>query len=132
MRTFLATILGLVVAISATKGIEILGHNLFPVELDISPTNVEELKLIMFKLPPHILAIVIIAHSLGLLFGIIVSRFIDKKSILPLYYICGLMILLAVINLLMIQHPLWFIITDITSLLIIATLFIRSASKSNS
>jgi hypothetical protein len=129
MRTFLATILGLVVGIAATKGLEILGHKLFPIELDIAPNNIEELKLLMFKVPPFFLVIVIIAHVLGLILGFTVSRLIEKKSILPLYYISGILLLFAVINLLTIKHPLWFVVTDLTLMVLISIIVIRKKSK---
>ncbi len=129
MKTFLATIIGIVVAIAATKGLEILGHNIFPVKLDIDPNNIEELKLIMFKIPVYLLVVIVFAHTLGLFLGFIVSRLIERKSILPLYYISGLMILLAVINLILIKHPTWFIISDLLALLLVSIAYIGTRKK---
>lgn len=130
MRTFLATLSGLIIGGIVIWVLEILGHILFPLPFKVDPTNLEQLRNLMFQVPLGALIALAVAHIVGVAVGMTFAKFIDKGNTMPLYIIGGLFLLSTGINLMAIPHPVWFSILDIAGVLIVSLLFIRSVKKS--
>lgn len=130
MRTFLATLTGLIIGGIVIWILEILGHILFPLPFKVDPTNLEQLRNLMFQVPLGALIALAIAHFVGVAVGMTIAKFIDKGNTMPLYIIGGLFLLSTGINLMAIPHPVWFSILDVAGVLIVSLLFIRSVKKS--
>lgn len=130
MKTFLATVAGIIVGVFTIWAMEAIGHLLFPLPAELTPTNLEELKQVVMIMPIKSLLVVIIAQIIGIFSGMYVGFIMQRESLTPLYIIAGLFIFSTVLNLISIPHPTWFMITDLLSILLVSLLFIRSVKKS--
>ena len=130
MKTFLATVTGIIVGVFTIWAIEAIGHLLFPLPAELTPTNLEELKQVVMIMPIKSLLVVIIAQIIGVVSGMYVGFIVQRESLTPLYIIAGLFIFSAVLNLILMPHPTWFMITDLLSILLVSLLFILSVKKS--
>ena len=130
MKTFLATVAGIIVGVFTIWAIEAIGHLLFPLPAELTPTNLEELKQVVMIMPIKSLLVVIIAQIIGVFSGMYVGFIMQRESLTPLYTIAGLFIFSTVLNLISIPHPTWFMIADLLSILLVSLLFIRSVKKS--
>ena len=130
MKTFLATVAGIIVGVFTVWAIEAIGHLLFPLPAELTPTNLEELKQVVMIMPIKSLLVVIIAQIIGVFSGMYVGFIMQRESLTPLYIIAGLFIFSTVLNLILMPHPTWFMITDLLSILLVSLLFIRSVKKS--
>lgn len=118
MKFVLATIAGLMVAAIITFGIESLSAVIFPFPDGADPTDMEWLKNNMESIPTGAMIIVALAHFIGIVCGMVVAGIISKTSVIPAYIVGALMLAGTVANLIMIPHPIWFMITDIIGALI--------------
>lgn len=130
MKTFLATVAGIIVGVFTIWAMEAIGHLLFPLPAELTPTNLEELKQVVMIMPIKSLLVVIIAQIIGIFSGMYVGFIMQRESLTPLYIIAGLFIFSTVLNLILMPHPTWFMITDLLSILLVSFLFIRSVKKS--
>lgn len=130
MKTFLATVAGIIVGVFTIWAMEAIGHLLFPLPAELTPTNLEELKQVVMIMPIKSLLVVIIAQIIGIFSGMYVGFIMQRESLTPLYIIAGLFIFSTVLNLILMPHPTWFMITDLSSILLVSLLFIRSVKKS--
>jgi len=130
MKTFLATVAGIIVGVFTIWAIEAIGHLLFPLPAELTPTNLEELKQVVMIMPIKSLLVVIIAQIIGVFSGMYVGFIMQRENLTPLYIIAGLFIFSTVLNLILMPHPTWFMITDLLSILLVSLLFIRSVKKS--
>ena len=130
MKTFLATVAGVIVGVFTIWAIEAIGHLLFPLPAELTPTNLEELKQVVMIMPIKSLLVVIIAQIIGVFSGMYVGFIMQRENLTPLYIIAGLFIFSTVLNLILMPHPTWFMITDLLSILLVSLLFIRSVKKS--
>lgn len=130
MKTFLATVAGIIVGVFTIWAMEAIGHLLFPLPAELTPTNLEELKQVVMIMPIKSLLVVIIAQIIGVFSGMYVGFIMQRENLTPLYIIAGLFIFSTVLNLILMPHPTWFMITDLLSILLVSLLFIRSVKKS--
>ena len=130
MKTFLATVAGIIVGVFTIWAMEAIGHLLFPLPAELTPTNLEELKQVVMIMPIKSLLVVIIAQIIGVFSGMYVGFIMQRESLTPLYIIAGLFIFSTVLNLILMPHPTWFMITDLSSILLVSLLFIHSVKKS--
>ena len=130
MKTFLATVAGIIVGVFTVWAIEAIGHLLFPLPAELTPTNLEGLKQVVMIMPIKSLLVVIIAQIIGVFSGMYVGFIMQRESLTPLYIIAGLFIFSTLLNLILMPHPTWFMITDLSSILLVSLLFIRSVKKS--
>jgi len=129
MRTFLATLIGIVIAMGIMMGLQMLGHTLFPVPIEINPNDTESIRINMDLIPTASLIMVIVAHSLGQLGGLLTAKLIDTSTKYPIYIIAGFLMLGTVANLASIPHPVWFAIVDVLAMILIALPFVLTKSK---
>lgn len=126
MRSFLATLTGIICGVLSIKLFEAIGQKLLPVKIPLDPSNLAEVKQFMFNLPVKVLITIILAHVLGLLTGMLVVRLIEKSTRTPLFIVSGMILLLAVLNLLYLPHPLWFILADLGLIMIVSFAYIQT------
>lgn len=126
MRSFLATLTGIICGVFSIKLFEAIGQKLLPVKIPLDPSNLAEVKQFMFNLPVKVLITIILAHVLGLLTGMLVVRLIEKSTRTPLFIVSGMILLLAVLNLLYLPHPLWFILADLGLIMIVSFAYIQT------
>ena len=109
--------------------IESLGHILYPMPEGIDPNNVEEIKKLMANVPAGALIIVLCAAFLGgLAGGFVAGKFDAENSKKHALIVGGILTLLGILNLIVIPHPIWFIIIDIVIYCVgayIGSLFIK-------
>ncbi|MDX2359358.1 MAG: hypothetical protein QNK23_01035 [Crocinitomicaceae bacterium] len=129
MKSFLATFIGVFVAIFAMMGIQMVGHNVFPVPPEINFEDPASLSENMHLIPAGSFIFILLAHSLGQLFGLLTAKLIDKTSAYPVYIIAGFLLLGTVANLVMIPHPVWFSIVDVLLMIAVALPFVLSKKK---
>lgn len=131
MRSFLATIIGAAASIGGIQLFEFLGHKIYPLgKLEgFHPKAPEDFLEIYMYYPVAALLLVITAHGLGLMIGLVVSRIIERSTLLPLFVVSGLLMLSAILNVLMMPHPFWFIVADLGLILILSFLFIATRKK---
>lgn len=129
MKPFIAAIAGILSAIVFVRLGEMAGHFLFP--LDAAQLNIDNISMrdLMLHLPLKVLLSVVVAHFIGLIIGLFVARLIDKSTMLPLYFVSGIMLLLSLINVLILPHPMWFVLADLGLQLLVAILFFRVVRK---
>lgn len=109
-----AALLGLVVGYLVVMGIEVLGHYLFPIPFQPTMENIEEY---MHQIPTGSLLMVVLAHLLGAAVAVITVLKLSRKK-LPAYIIAVLFFIMTISNLFMINHPVWFAITDVLAVLL--------------
>ncbi len=126
MRSFLATLAGIISGVFSIKLFEAIGQKFMPVKVALDPNNLAEIKQFMFKLPVKVLITIILAHVLGLLTGMLVVRLIEKSTRTPLFIVSGMILLLSVLNLLYLPHPLWFVLADLGLLMIVSFAYIQT------
>lgn len=104
---------------------ESVGHVLFPMPAGIDPTDKEAIKALMAEVPVAALLIVLLGAFLGGLAGGFVAGKFDaanaKKNAL---IVGGILTLLGVLNMIIIPHPVWFMVID--SVIYLAGAFIGS------
>ena len=76
-----------------------------------------------------LLAMIALAHVLGLVIGLWVTRKIEHQTKLPLFFVSLSMIIGSLVNVAMIPHPIWFSILDPLALFACAFGFYRWSSK---
>lgn len=113
-RAFLAAIAGIATAFITIFVIEMIGMRLFPVEQRIRPENYEQLKLMMASIPVGALITVSIGHGLSVLAGAFVINRIEASAMVGMLILFVLILVSTIMNLVALPHPLWFMITDIT------------------
>ena len=129
MKTFLATFIGIVVAMLVMMGIQMLGHTLFPTPPEINPNDPESISQNIHLIPLGSLIMVIVAHGLSVLGGLLTAKVIDKNSKYSIYIISGFLLFGTIANLALIQHPIWFSIVDVLVMIAIPLPFIFAKSK---
>lgn len=121
MRTFFAAVLGIVVSFIIVFLVEMIGMNLFPIKMKVDPKNIQALRSMINNIPLPALITVIIGHGLGMFLGAFAAFKIQPKSMTPMLMIFLLMLIATISNLAMIPHPMWFMITDV-SIVVLAAL----------
>ena len=129
MRTFLATLVGLVAAFMVMMAIELLGHKLFPLPFEMNVENAGEIEKNIPLIPLATYNSVIVAHGLGLLVGLLIAMVIDKDTPYPVYLIGTFLLIGTIVNLFSFPHPVWFAIADVGVMLTIGVPLIFKAHK---
>lgn len=121
MRTFFAAILGIIVSFIIVFLVEMIGMNLFPIKMKVDPNNIQALRSMINNIPLPALITIIIGHGLGMFLGAFTAFKIQPTSMTPMLMIFLLMLIATISNLAMIPHPMWFMITDV-SIVVLAAL----------
>ncbi len=110
MRNVLAVILGVVVAGLAIMGVESIGHSLYPPPAGFSPDDLKAIEAYIASAPFMAIALVLIAWAVGAFVGgAVAARAAAGRRACRFGTRVGLVVfIMAVMNMWMIPHPLWF------------------------
>ena len=122
MKSFLAAVLGIISSIIVVYLGEMLAMLMFPIKEKIDPTDIEAIREMIKHVPFLALITIIISHGLGMLIGSFVSFKIHQKSPMPVLVIFLFMLISTISNLAIIPHPLWFMISDVGTI-VLASIF---------
>ena len=129
MKKVLATIIGFIAASLTVYLFEsLIGHNLFPLPEGANPMDMEWIRNNMSQIPTGAKVMVVIAHFMGIVVGMIVASLIAKTSMAPAYIVGGLMLAATIVNVAMLPKELWFSISDIV-LAVVGLLVGKSLAK---
>jgi hypothetical protein len=118
MKNILAALAGIMIAAIIIFGLEALSTVIFPLSEGANPTDSEWLKENIDLIPTGAMIIVALAHMIGIICGMYVAGLISKTSLFPAYVVGALLLVGTIVNLIMIPHPTWFMITDVIGALI--------------
>ena len=105
---------GCVAGIAVIFAMEFISHAIYPLPEGMDPNNPEHLKLILANAPKGALMMVLLAGFLGGLAGGIVAAMFDKDNKTKRAIAVGIVLtILGIINLIMIPHPIWFMVTNV-------------------
>ncbi len=112
MNRFLAILAGLISASVVMILIEMLGHQLYPPPANINDPEI--MKAFMANMPLWAFVFILVAYFLGSIAGGLVTSLIAKEKQFQLLIILGaILTVLGILNLLMITHPIWFMIASL-------------------
>ncbi len=117
MKKLWGVLVGLVAAVVVVLSVEMLSHMIYPPPANIDPDDYEAMAALVEKAPLGALIIVIIGHLIGVFVGIVISLKITKDKSAA-YIVIGLFLILTVMNLYMIKHPIWFVVSDISAVIL--------------
>jgi len=135
-RNIVGVIIGIFVAGLIIWTVQSVNIRLYPLPESIDINDQDQMREYMKIVPSGALIMVLLSHILGALGGawvgcIIADRFYLKISMI----IAGFLLVMGIINLLMLPHPVWFMIADIPSYMIGALIgyqLFTATSKSKS
>jgi hypothetical protein len=94
--------------------VEALGHTVFPPPADIDMTDPESIKTMIDNLPIGAFMFVLAAYALGSFIGGLVSMLLSPKPTLWGSLGAGIVLMIfGLMNLVMIPHPVWFVIISL-------------------
>ncbi len=130
LRSIVGVVVGAVVAFLLVAGIETIGHLVYPPPAGLDYNDVEELRQYVASMPSGAFLFVLVAWLIATLVGALVACFIARKRpLLITGIVAALMLVATAINLVTVPHPLWFSLTALIGILIMAFLASRLAPK---
>lgn len=129
MRIIVASIVGVCVSIGMNILILFLGMFLqffSASNIDMSPEGLEQMYQPL-QFTDYIVPM--LAHLLGLLSGLFVTRAICKTSSIPIFIVAGLHLIGVAFNLYEIPHPTWFALVDVFAPILFVYLFINKVKS---
>lgn len=105
MRIFLGIVAGIVVAFATIWIVDLGGHLLYPVPSDLSMSDYEAIGAFIRSMPPLALFIVALAWFLGSALGGYVAAAVSRRD-WSIWVIAGLVVVGAILNIMIIPHPL--------------------------
>lgn len=109
-----AALLGLVIGFILVSGIEAIGHFMFPPPIKFDLKYMQDY---MNQVPLESMLMVLLAHFLGGAVAIFTCIKLANRK-LPAYIIAVIFFGATVFNLVIIPHPTWFTIADVTATLL--------------
>ncbi len=127
IRSICAIFIGLIAGFLLILAVQQLGHLVYPLPADADFKNPETLKTLMKTLPVGALLFVLLSYIIGSFGTGVITTLIAKEAPLKLSLIAGTFLLITgASNLMLIPHPVWFIICNILIYLPMAYLGNRS------
>jgi hypothetical protein len=113
-KKILAALLGTAAATAVIFAIESLSHRLYPPPAGLNVREPAALKAFIATLPIGAFLMVLLAYALGSLVGGMVATLIaGRGTSRPALFVGGLLMLFGVMDLVVIPHPLWFVIVSL-------------------
>lgn len=123
IRSILSVIVGVLAGTVTIFLLEMAGHRLYPPPPGLDPTNVEAFEALIASAPVGMLLSVLVAWAGGAFVGGFVAALLsERRRVLHGLAVGGIQTLLAVAQLSMIPHPLWFTVLGLSIFLPIAGL----------
>jgi hypothetical protein len=110
LRIILGVILGSLVGFIVTGTIESAGHSLFPPPTGVNLTDPAQMKAVMSVIPAQAKVMVLLAWMLGVLAGASSANVIAARRALAGRITSGILMALAVWNMVTITHPVWLMV----------------------
>lgn len=111
MRRVLAVLVGCIVAVLVLFVGETLSHLIYPSPSNIDSNNIEQLRKLAESAPPIALVLVLLAGFLGAFVGGLIATMLMKTNDKIVILLVGaILTVLGILNLLLVPHPIWFII----------------------
>lgn len=111
MRKLLAVIAGVVAGALVITGVEALGHQVYPPAVGIDMTNADAARQALADAPAGALGVVLAAWALGALAaGWVVARLSHEWQMRLALVASAILLAGAVTTLVMLPHPVWFMI----------------------
>lgn len=129
MRIVFGTILGLIIAIIIIGVMNVVSKSFYQADLIIDPADLDDLRSKVDQIPAMSMIFVIMAHFFAIVFGTAFARFITGGSKMPGYIIGGLIVINAIVNMIAIFPPMWFVVADFLLLLIAVWLGMKISKK---
>jgi predicted MFS family arabinose efflux permease len=108
-RSVIGLVAGLIVGVVVISIFQFVNILIFPLPEGVDPSDTEALKAVMRDIAPHKLIGVLVAYTLGVLAGSATAARIAGRSRMAHAMVIGVLLLAgAVMNLIMIPHPVWF------------------------
>lgn len=109
LRNVLGVVVGVLVGGVTIAMVQMLGHQVYPVTVNIDFNDKEAMATFMQSLPTGSLLFVIVAYIVGSVVAGAVAAFIGRGARVRHALVAGAFLLIAgIINLMAIPHPLWF------------------------
>jgi hypothetical protein len=103
-RLILGLALGIAAAFATVFGIDLIGHQIYPMPSDLDLRDPEAVGAFVRRMPPGALAIVVIAWFAGALAGGLVAASVSRRR-WTVWPVAALVAVGGVVNVLMIPHP---------------------------
>lgn len=116
-KVIVASVLGIITTFIIVVGVESINKTLYPDFFERIPKDLSESKLFIAKMPILAFVIIALAHFLGLLMGGFLSFIVYKKDKTAFLIVAGTFTLMTIINLVIISHPMWFVIVDLAAII---------------
>ncbi len=117
-RSFLGIFVGFLSALIIIQFLEGLGHRIFPMPEDLNLEDMEAFSNYVKQLSFKELLPVLLAHFLSAFIGCMIGLKIARGAKIVAYFVGGLVLLGALMNLYLITHPLWFMVADVLLVII--------------
>ena len=113
IRSVLAVVAGIFVAVIVVVVVEAIGHAVYPPPSDIKLGDSEALQAIIAKLPVGAIAFVLVAWGLGSLAGgFIAATIAGRAQATHALIVGGIQMAFGILTMVIIPHPLWFVIAS--------------------
>lgn len=114
LRSLLAIVLGVLAGFLVVMLVELLSMSLFPVPGGVNPSDPDGFRDLFARLPAGAVVLVLVAHALGAFAGGWTSAWrAPMRPILHGLVVAGIVMAAGIVNLRMIPHPAWFVVTDL-------------------
>jgi hypothetical protein len=128
VHRILAVVIGLIVAFPLVAAVEALGHVIYPPPPGTDLSDPEALRTIIGKLPTGAIVVVLVAWALGMFCGAFCAGYFARRMIVgsnPWIYafiVGGLLMAAGIYTMVMIPHPLWFVIAALAIFVVFTSL----------
>lgn len=127
LRRLLAVVAGVLAGIVAIAMAEFVGHLIFPPPEGMDISDPASIAAAMEQISIGALVAVLVAWGIGSMVGGFVAARIDGKTGPGALMVGAVLLLAAIINMLMIPHPVWFWVLGVALFLPLAKLGARQA-----
>lgn len=122
LRSVLAVMFGLLVAVIVLIGMESISHTLFPPP-SVDPNDMDAVRALMADMPARMFVMVLIAWSLSALTGGLVAGRVAGRGAVGHAAVIGVLLTIgAIANFVMLPHPVWVVIVGLGLFLPMAVL----------
>jgi NAD/NADP transhydrogenase alpha subunit len=118
LKTFFATVAGLIVAFATIQLMQMLAMKSFPVEAKIVIKNARDFKNFIENIPSTALIIIALGNGLGVLLGAIAINKLSDHAIVGFMVVAVVILIDVSTQVLSLPHPVWFKAFDIACVLI--------------
>lgn len=116
-RTILGGLAGIIAAFAVIAIVQLVGHELIPPPTGMDPADPDSIKAAMAALPVGAFLFVLLSYFAGAFTGTFVATWLGgARALTNAVVVGGLVFAATVANLLMIPHPLWFMVVALAGI----------------